>query len=211
MQKIKNIYHFFRAVLINFIFGFPSNKLKVIGVTGTDGKTTTTHLIYHILKKAGYKVSMISTVYAKIADQEFDTGFHVTTPDALTIGKYLKMAADHRDDYFVLETTSHRLDQNQLTGVRFEAGVITNITHEHLDYHKTYENYVNAKVKLLKNSRLKITNRDDGSYDSISKIPGLKTYGIRNKSDYMYDFTDDIRLLQRQSIFYFCNPFPEGR
>lgn len=191
-QKIKNIYHLFRTLIINFSMGFPSRKLKVIGVTGTDGKTTTTHLIYHALASSGKRVSMISTVYAKIAGKEYDTGFHVTTPDAAMVAKYLKMAVDSGDEYFVLETTSHRLDQNQLVGVNFKVGVITNITREHLDYHLTYENYVKAKMKLLKSSEIKIANRDDSSYEALSGIKGLKSYGIINDSDYKHVFPGDI-------------------
>src|SRR3989339_1201972 len=96
-QKIKNIYHLIRAFLANLYYGFPSRRIKMIGVTGTDGKTTTTHLIYHILKHADKKVSMISTVYALVAGHEYDTGFHVTTPDAILIPKYIRMAADQKD------------------------------------------------------------------------------------------------------------------
>ncbi len=192
LQPLINIYHLLRSFAFNVFYGFPARKLKVIGVTGTDGKTTTTHLIYHVLANTGRKVSMISTVYAKIAGQEFDTGFHVTTPDALMVAKYLKMAVDSGDEYFVLETTSHRLDQNQLTGVNFKVGIITNVTHEHLDYHKTYKNYVLAKSKLLGKSEIKITNADDESYQYFKLTKGLKTYGFKNQSDYIFDFPGDV-------------------
>lgn len=147
----------------------------MIGVTGTDGKTTTTHLIYHILKHADKKVSMISTVYALVAGHEYDTGFHVTTPDAILIPKYIRMAADQKDEYFILETTSHRLDQNQLFGTKFEIGVITNITHEHLDYHRTYEDYVRSKEKLLGMSKIGIINKDNESYKYLSQNSKLKS------------------------------------
>lgn len=167
-QKIKNIYHLLRAFLANLYYGFPSRRLKVIGVTGTDGKTTTTQLITHILKSAGKKVSMISTVYAKVAGKEYDTGFHVTTPDAVIVPKFLKLSADYGDEYFILETTSHRLDQNQLFGINFEICVITNITHEHLDYHKDYEDYVKAKEKLISMAKLGIVNKKDQSYEFFS-------------------------------------------
>jgi UDP-N-acetylmuramoyl-L-alanyl-D-glutamate--2,6-diaminopimelate ligase len=197
LQPLVNIYHLLRSFAINASFGFPSRKLNVIGITGTDGKTTTTHLVYHVLKTSGRKVSMISTVYAKIANQEFDTGFHVTTPDAYMVAKYLKMALDKGDEYFVLETTSHRLEQNQLTGVGFKAGVITNITHEHLDYHKTYGNYVKAKKRLFDKSEIRITNRDDDSYEFLKSIKGLKTYGFKNEVDYTYDFPGNIAGFNR--------------
>jgi len=181
IQKLKNIYHLIRALSANIYFGFPSKKIKIIGITGTDGKTTTTHLIYHILKTARLKVSMISTIYAKITGKEFNTGFHVTTPDAFIIPKYLKMAVDNKEEYFVLETTSHRLDQNQLFGINFEIGVLTNVTHEHLDYHQTYEKYLKAKAKLLLSSKIAIINRDDQSFKKIKEIlidKKVYTYGL---------------------------------
>jgi UDP-N-acetylmuramoyl-L-alanyl-D-glutamate--2,6-diaminopimelate ligase len=205
IQKIKNIYHLFRALLANIIYGFPSRKLKVIGVTGTDGKTTTTHLIYHILKTAGHKVSMISTIYAKIGDREFDTGFHVTTPDAFLIPKYLKMAVDAKQEYFVLETTSHRLDQNQLWGTRFDISVLTNVSHEHLDYHKTYENYIKAKVKLLTSSKKSIINCDDKSFSIISKIlksheKDFYSYGFKHKSDFNFPYLKKVTGFNRYNF-----------
>ncbi len=125
----------------------------MIGVTGTDGKTTTCHLIYEMLKTAGFKVALISTVAAYIGEEEIDTGFHVTTPDARLLQPLLKKIADMRFTHVVLEVTSHGLDQNRLAGVRFEVGIITNITHEHLDYHQTFEKYKQTKMKLLQIAR----------------------------------------------------------
>lgn len=197
VQKLKNIYHHIRALGANYWYGLPSRKLKVIGVTGTDGKTTTTHLIYHILSSAGKKVSMISTIFAKIAGVEYDTGFHVTTPDALLIPKYLKMAVDKGQEYFVLETTSHRLDQNQLASMQFEVAVITNITHEHLDYHKTIDAYAKSKFKLIQMAKVGVVNGDDEVTNKTvtslkSKVKSLKTYGLIHKADYMRDFRKEI-------------------
>ena len=169
-QTFKNIYHFFQAVIANIYYGFPSRKLKVIGVTGTDGKTTTTHLIYHILKTAGKKVSMVSTVYAKIGAEEFDTGLHTTTPSSFLVQKLLKKAVENGDEFFVLETTSHALDQNRVFGVKYFVAVLTNVTHEHLDYHKTYKKYVDTKAKLLKQSNIVIINSDDHSFERLDKI-----------------------------------------
>jgi len=169
IQKLKNYYHLLQAVLANLYYGFPSRRLKVIGVTGTDGKTTTTHLIYHILKTGNKKVSLVSSVFAKIGDREYDTGFHVTTPNPFDVQKLLKAAADHGDEYFVLETTSHALDQYRVWGIKYEIGVITNITYEHLDYHQTYEEYVKAKAKLLSASKLGVINEDDRSYSLLKK------------------------------------------
>ena len=196
MQKIKNIYHLFRALFATFWYGFPSGKVRVIGVTGTDGKTTTTHLIYHILTSCGKKASMISTIFAKIGEKEYDTGFHVTTPDASLIPRYLRMAVDQGQDYFVLETTSHRIAQNQLAGTQFDIAAITNITHEHLDYHKTIEEYATTKLKLIRMARIGIVNADDEiTRAHIAKRVThnvIKTYGLQNKADYSVDFRKEV-------------------
>ncbi len=176
-QKIKNIYHLCNAFLANVWYFFPSKKLTVIGVTGTDGKTTTTSLIYHILKTAGKDVSMISTVGAVINGKKYDVGFHVTTPSPWHIQKFLKKATG----YLVLEVTSHSLDQYRVWGIDFRVGVLTNVTNEHLDYHKTYENYVKTKIKLLERSKVAVVNKDDKSYDFIQLK--VKTYGMDKNAD----------------------------
>lgn len=185
-QKIKNIYHLLTALFAAVFFNFPSKKLTVIGVTGTDGKTTTVNMIYHILKTAGKKVSMISSVNAQIGDKIYDTGFHVTTPDPWQIQKYLNEAVRSGSNFFVLETTSHGLDQNRLAFVDFEVGVVTNITHEHLDYHKTWEKYAASKAKLLKNSKISVLNIDDKkSFNFLKTRVGGKivTYGKFSLAD----------------------------
>lgn len=173
MQRIKNIYHLLQAVIANLWYGFPSRKLKVIGITGTDGKTTTTHLIAHILKTAGKKVSFVSSIVA--------SGFHVTTPSSFALQKLLKQSADNNDEYFVLETTSHALDQNRDWGINYEVGVITNITHEHLDYHKNYEEYRNTKYKLLKMAKVGIKNTNNVA-SIVKKIPNLTLFNQCNYS-----------------------------
>src|SRR3989339_321914 len=133
-QKIINdYYHLPVAVLANIIYGFPARGLKVIGVTGTDGKTTTVNMIFEILKAAGKKVSMVSTINAVIGGKTYETGFHVTSPDSFLIQKFAKMAKDNGDEYLILEVTSHALDQYRFWGIKFDAGVLTNVTHEHLD------------------------------------------------------------------------------
>ena len=157
-ERINLFYHLPKAILANLIYGFPTRKLKVIGVTGTDGKTTVTNMIYQILKNAGEKVSMVSTINAEIAGKKHETGFHVTSPDPFLIQKFAKKAVENGDKYFVLEVTSHALDQYRFWGINFEAAVITNITHEHLDYHKTFENYLSTKLKLIKDVRYAIVN-----------------------------------------------------
>lgn len=150
MQSLKNIYHWLAGWGYVLAYGFPGHKIIIIGVTGTDGKTTTCHLIYEILKKAGFKVALISTVAAYIGDEEIDTGFHVTSPDPRLLQPLLKKIAKQGFTHLVLEVTSHGLDQNRFVGIRFYTAIITNITHEHMDYHKTFEKYKATKMKLLK-------------------------------------------------------------
>jgi len=190
-QEIKNIYHIFQAILANILYGFPSRKLKVIGITGTDGKTTTTHLIYHILKSAGKKVSMVSSVYAKVGGGEFDTGFHVTTPDIFPLQKLLSDSVKNGDEFFVLETTSHALYQNRTFGIHYEVGVLTNVTHEHLDMHHTLEEYTEIKSRLLKQAKYAVTNADDRSFLYIKNhVQQLITYSLKKDPRVLKDFDD---------------------
>ena len=200
-QKAKNIYHLGKATVASAAYGNPAKKLTIIGITGTDGKTTTSNMIYHILEEAGKKVAMITTLSAVIQGKEYDTGFHVSTPDAIALQKYLKKAVDQGAEYMVLEVTSHGLDQNRTSGIEFAVGVITNITHEHLDYHRTYSEYVKAKAKLLKRARVCIINRDDDSYDSLvrykNQLSNRKwiTYGMSKNSDLSpYTFSFEVSL-----------------
>ncbi len=187
LRSLKGLYHLLIAIISVLWFRFPSRKLTVIGVTGTDGKTTTTTLIFEILKATGIKASMISSVHAVIAGRSNDTGFHVTTPSAFWVQKYLREAADHGDTHVVLEVTSHGLAQHRVTGVRFAVGVITNVTHEHLDWHKTFDAYFNTKVSLLKRSKIAVINRDEAELYNravpLLRRKKLVTYGIRRDAN----------------------------
>ena len=186
LQKIKNYYHLIQAFTAAVFFNFPSRKLTVIGVTGTDGKTTTVQMIYEILKTVDLKASMISSVSAQIGPKIFDTGFHVTTPSPWQVQKFLRKAVDLGSQYFVQEATSHGLDQNRLAFVDFKVAVVTNITREHLDYHKTWESYAQAKAKLFKNVDYSILNVDDQSFNYLkSKVDGkIITYSLKSTADF---------------------------
>lgn len=181
LQNIKNQVHGVKALYANIRYGFPSRSMKVIGITGTDGKTTTTELIYHILTVAGKKVSMISTVKAMINGKEYDTGFHVTTPTSSLLQKFFSIAKAGGSEFMVLEVTSHALDQKRVSGVKFDVGLITNISHEHLDYHKTFEEYVKAKAKLLNKTRVSILNIDDKNFEVLKNYSSGKivTFGLK--------------------------------
>lgn len=186
-NEIVNLFkHLPSSVLANIIYGFPSKGMKFIGVTGTDGKTTTTNMIYKILKDAGYKASMVSTINAEINGEKIDTGFHVTNPDYFLLQKLIDKAKKSGTEVFVLEVTSHGLDQYRTWGIEFAIGVITNITSEHLDYHKTWENYFNAKSKLIRNSKWAVLNRDETHFDRLKKLAGglIATFGKEPKSDF---------------------------
>ncbi|HSW47522.1 MAG TPA: UDP-N-acetylmuramyl-tripeptide synthetase [Candidatus Saccharimonadales bacterium] len=188
-QKTKNQYHLGQAILANIIYMFPARKLKIIGVTGTDGKTTTASLIYHVLISAGFKASLITTVGAVINEKFSDIGLHVTTPGRFALQSYLKKSKKAGVEYVILELTSHALDQYRAFGIPIDVGVLTNVSNEHLDYHKTYEKYVDAKLKLLKKAKIAVVNKDDKSYSNIkdqrSKIKSVKivTFGLRKDSD----------------------------
>jgi UDP-N-acetylmuramoyl-L-alanyl-D-glutamate--2,6-diaminopimelate ligase len=177
-------------------YGNPGRKLTVVGVTGTDGKTTTCNLLYKILLAAGVRTGLISTVNAVIGDQILDTGFHVTTPDAHDVQRYLARMVEAGLTHVVLETTSHGWAQHRVDACEFDIGVITNITHEHLDQHGSFEQYRAAKARLFQslewtlpkpqgNVRLSVLNRDDSSFEYLSDIiagPQI-SYGFDESAD----------------------------
>ena len=178
-------------------YNWPGRKLTVIGVTGTDGKTTTTNLIYQILLAAHIKAGMISTVNAVIGDEVLDTGFHVTTPDAHDVQRYLARMVEAGLTHVVLETTSHGWAQYRVDACEFDIGVVTNITHEHMDEHGSYENYRAAKARLFSsleitsekpqgNPRLGVINRDDHpSFEFLNELIKVRklNYGLQEEAD----------------------------
>lgn len=183
-RKVKNVYHLLQAVIASVVYQFPSRTLCVVGVTGTDGKTTTTAILYQVLKASGYNVAMISTVGAAIGETVESVGFHVTTPSPFALQKYLFQAKKAGVTHVILEVTSHALDQKRVWGISFAVAVVTNVTHEHLDYHNTYEDYVRAKAMLLRVAKVAIINADDVSYRFL--VPYLNerkysTYGMYSK------------------------------
>ncbi len=162
-------------------YSHPARQLTVIGVTGTDGKTTTSNLIYQILLSACIPTGIISTVNATIGAEVVDTGFHVTTPEAPEIQRFMARMVAAGLTHVVLEATSHGLAQHRVLGCEFDVAVITNITHEHLDYHGTFEAYRNAKAALVTglaqtsqkacgNPRTAVLNLDDSSYSFLKDL-----------------------------------------
>lgn len=176
----------------SLFYNHPSRKMTVIGVTGTDGKTSTSNIIYDILRANGYNTGMISTVSAKINDQEIDTGFHVTTSDAddlqFILDKMVKAGVTH----CVLETTSHALSQYRVEAVDFDAAVVTNITSDHLDYHKTRERYREAKGHLFE----KVANREANSVDKKG------VFVLNNDDDFSFHYLKSLAKIDTEVYTY---------
>lgn len=167
----------------------PKNKLKIIGITGTNGKTTSAFIIKSILEKAGHKVGLIGTIANYIGSKKIDT--ERTTPESLELHELFNTMVNEGVDYCVMEVSSHSLDLDRVYGVRFESGIFTNLTRDHLDFHKTFENYYKAKFKLFERSNSSIVNIDDKyGLDVAEDIKSqnvntvLKTFSIEKKSDF---------------------------
>ncbi len=187
IYSLKRPYHFFKTGVRKGVWGqikyrFPSKKIKVIAITGTDGKTTTSTLLYHILNTANIKTGLVSTVAAKIGDKEIETGLHVTAPEPLEIQHLLRQMIDKDCQYAVLEMTSHGAYQFRDWGIKPEYAGLTNITHEHLDYHPDYDHYIDAKCLLLKKAPVIYLNKDDQSFYRVKQRLNLKTHDVDSYS-----------------------------
>lgn len=181
-QPIKNIYHLGQAMLANFWYGFPSEKVRVIGVTGTNGKTTTVQMIAKILEEAGFRVAVASTINFKLNGKEWVNKTKFTTLSSFQVQKFIKKAVKAGCQYLILETSSHSLDQYRVWGVEYDTAIITNVTREHLDYHKTMEDYRQAKSELFKKAKTAIINLDmESPQEFLNASAGNKiTYSLKN-------------------------------
>ncbi len=185
------------GLLASAYYGFPSHKMTIVGVTGTDGKTTTSHLIHSVLREfTGGRAGLVSTIAADLGDAMVDTGLHVTTPTAPEIQKFLAQMVRRGLTHAVLEMTSHGLAQGRLSGVAIDVAVLTNVTHEHLDYHGSFEAYRAAKgimFDMLSRTRRKrgqpkysIINADDANADYFRRFHVNRSfsYGLVNPARY---------------------------
>lgn len=198
---VNYLYHLPKAFLASRLYGNPGEDLEIIGVTGTDGKTTTSTLIYHILKTAKKKVALVSTVDAKIGRASIKTGFHITSPNPFALQALLRRMRSQKVRYVVLEVTSHGLDQFRIYPLRPKIAVLTNITHEHLDYHGTFEAYRDAKLKLFKNAEHAVVNKDLPIFGDINAaLPKVlfSTYSLISDSQMK---PDKIEYLSDKTIF----------
>ena len=173
-------YHFAQSVVAGIKNGFPGKKLRVIGVTGTNGKTTTCFMIWNMLNLAGYKTGIMTTVAWGVRKLTPELG-HMTTVDAATLNHRIAKIANTGAEFLVLEVTSHALAEFRTLGIPIEIAVFTNLTHDHLDYHKTLANYRKTKGKLFKKAKFSILNADDPATEYYSKIAkDFTTYGIKD-------------------------------
>lgn len=185
-QRVEPVGHLAEAVFWNVAYGFPGRGLKVIGVTGTNGKTTTSFLIHHMLVEAGYNAGIMTTVGYGVGADVQPQVHHMTNVGSRELMQRLRAMKAQGMDWLVLETTSHALAQYRTWGVPYSIAVITNITHEHLDYHKTFENYRAAKRRLFiraqanaQGRRLAVVNADDPqSVDFALETENSVSYGV---------------------------------
>jgi UDP-N-acetylmuramoyl-L-alanyl-D-glutamate--2,6-diaminopimelate ligase len=187
----------------------PSEKLKVIAVTGTNGKTTTATLLYRIVRKLGYKAGLLSTVVNRINDKEVPSTH--TTPDAISLQKLMSDMVEAGCEYCLMEASSHALHQHRITGVNIKGAVFTNITHDHLDYHKTFNEYIKAKkilFDILPSSAFALINHDDRHSEIMiqNTKAKAKTYALQSMADYktkiLYNSFSGLHLSIDQQELY---------
>ncbi|MDA1079320.1 MAG: Mur ligase family protein [bacterium] len=185
---LKRPFHFVKTGLLQglpaqFSTKFPEKKLKILAITGTDGKTTSSTLLQHVLVTAKLKSGLVSTVGLFIDKNSNDSGLHVTAPQPKDLYLFMSHLVQKHYEYLVLETTSHGLYQYRTWGIHPEIAAITNINFEHLDYHLTYQNYVGAKALLLKQAKNVVLNADDQSFSLLATYAKGKQLRTFSKSD----------------------------
>lgn len=205
-QSMKNLYHLLQAILANVVFGFPGRKLKVIGITGTNGKTTTCQMVAKILEDSGKKVALASTINFRLDGKEWTNKTKMTTLSSFQVQRFLHRAAGCGSEYVVLEVSSHSLDQNRTWGISFRTAVITNISREHLDYHRTMEKYRSAKLKLFRRAKVAVINLcldkpEDFLNENLDKAYGYSVSDEHSGIKLMTLRAKDIALGQTGSEF----------
>lgn len=165
-------------VCVPYFFDYPANRMRMVGVTGTNGKTTTTHMIRHILKAQGFKVGVIGTVHIMIGDTSYP--IHNTTPDVVDLQHILYQMVQENVEYCVMEVSSHALALGRVSGVEFDTAVFTNLTQDHLDFHKTFENYLAAKCKLFE--QVSAPNQVKDNKGAVINIDDSYGYRVMEKT-----------------------------
>ena len=200
VHLLENVYRKTRIQLVSARYGWPARGLRVIAVTGTNGKTTTANYINEILKQAGYKTAMFTTAVIEVAGESKINNLNATVASVSRMQQFLNEARRYKVDFVILEVTSHSLHQHKLDGVPIEAAIMTNLTQDHLDYHKTMEKYAAAKGLLFaRNPRYIVLNRDDDWFDYFDRYLAEEqkiTYGKSEDADVRIS---DIRLYKKGS------------
>lgn len=192
-SKLLPTFHKLQSIFYNLLFWFPARKLNVIAVTGTNGKTTTVNYIASILMEAGYKVGVTTTSYTRIGKKVIHNKENRSVGDPLKVFWMLRRMRLARVKWVVMEVTSHALDQNRIWGVPIKAAVMTNLTQDHLDYHKTMDNYAAAKAKLfMKDPEVAVLNRDDEWFEYYDKIDVRQKMAYGTSSDATARITNAI-------------------
>ena len=202
--------------IVPYFFDFPGKKLRMIGVTGTNGKTTTTHIIRKILIHAGHKVGLIGTIHSLIGEKVLPA--KNTTPDVVDLQSVLAQMVDSGMEYAIMEVSSHALALNRVAGCEFDVGVYSNITRDHLDFHKTFANYIDAKAKLFKSlhaqdnqktQKAAVINVDDEAAKNMIAAAAdcpVITYAVRNRADLQ---VKDIDIKAKKMSFVITSQFGE--
>lgn len=187
-------YNYLKALLAPLLYGFPAKKLKIIGITGTKGKTTTANFIWTVLNNNGHKCGLVGTANIRIGDNERLNKYHMTMPGHFILQKLLKEMVDAKCEYVVLEVTSEGIKRFRHFGLKFNTAIFTNLTPEHLPSHNnSFENYKSTKAKLFKTCpNLIIANVDDShaSYYLNNQCGQKITFSIKNQSDYQAKIID---------------------
>lgn len=210
--QVPDIHHALED-MVPFFYDYPGKKMRMIGVTGTNGKTTTTHIIAHILRSAGHHVGVIGTIHALIDDEELP--IHNTTPDVVELQRFLALMYEKGMTHVVMEVSSHALALERVAGIEYDTAVFTNLTQDHLDFHKTMENYVAAKAKLfqsltaadhVKEHKTAIVNVDDPWSKQILDACHCQvlTYGVEKDADLK---GSNLNVELKRSSFDVVGPF----
>ncbi len=202
--------------LADAFYGHPSRKLKLVGITGTNGKTTTVTLLHRLFMLTGHKAGLLSTIVNRIGEQEVPATH--TTPDAVELNKLLSQMVENQCEYCFMEVSSHALCQHRVTGLRFTGAIFSNITHDHLDFHKTFANYIAAKKSFfdkLPKTAFALTNIDDknGKVMVQNTKANIHTYSLRTAADFKGIVMENaftglhMRINNREVYFKLCGKF----
>lgn len=199
-EFLKNWYHFFLGLISAVFYGFPSRKLKVIGVTGTNGKTTTVELTEKIFEEAGYKVASVSSIKFKIGEKVKENLLRITMPGRFFLQRFFKKALNTGCKYVILEITSEGIKQHRQRFIDFDVAAFTNLTPEHIESHGSFEDYKKAKGRLFEQSKkVLVVNLDDPYADYFLKFPAAEKYGYKIESKTQNPKLKNLKIIEAKN------------